>query len=105
MHTTSDIIPSSQLTLLMCPRLDYKYFPACANIVAGWKAKKHQQLRSTDKKGPVIITNLLIMQAGDINPNHGPNNTCAICDKSVLSNHRATICNKCNFGIILSALL
>ena len=59
---------------------------------------KYQQLRSTDKKGPVIVTTLLLMQAGDINPNPGPNNTsCAICDKSVLSNHRATLCNKCNF--------
>ena len=81
----------------MCPRFDYKYCPAYANIVAGWKAKKYQQLRSTDKKGPVIVTTLLLMQAGDINPNPGPNNTCAICDKSVLSNHRATLCNKCNF--------
>ena len=97
MYTTSDITPSSQLTLLMCPSFDYKYFPACPSIVAGWKAKKYQQLRSTDKKGPVIVTTLLLMQAGDINPNPGPNNTsCAICDKSVLSNHRATLCNKCN---------
>ena len=45
MYTTSDITPSSQLSLLMCPSFDYKHFPACPNIVAGWKAKKYQQLR------------------------------------------------------------
>ena len=96
MYTTSDINPSSQLSLLMCPSFDYNYFPACPNIVAGWKAKKYQQLRSTDKKGPVIVTTLLLMQAGDINPNPGPNNTsCAICYKAVLYNHRAILCTKC----------
>ena len=64
----------------MCPSFDYNYFPACPNIVAGWKAKKYQQLRSTDKKGPVIVITLLLMQAGDINPNPGPNNTdLAVC--------------------------
>ena len=72
MYTTSDITPSSQLTLLMCPSFDYKYFPACPNIVAGWKDKEYKQIRSTDKKGPVIVTTLLLMQAGDINPNPGP---------------------------------
>ena len=96
-YTISDITLSSQLSLLMCPSFDYKYFPACPNIVASWKARRYQQLRSTDKKGPVIVTTLLLMQAGDINRNPGPTNTsCAICDKSVLSNHRATLCNKCN---------
>ena len=79
MYTTSDITPSSQLALLMCPSFDYKYFPACPNIVAGWKATKYQQLRSTDKKGPVIVTTLLLMQAGDINPNPGPNNDALSC--------------------------
>ena len=97
MYTTSDITPSSQLSLLMCPSFDYKYFPASSNFVAGLKAKKYQQLRSTDKKRPVIVTTLLLMQAGDINPNPGRNNTsCVICDISVLSNHRATLCSKCN---------
>ena len=96
MYTTSDITPSSQLSLLMCPRFDCKYFPACSNFVAGLEAKKYQQLRSTDKKGPLIVTTLLLVQAGDINPNPGPNNTSCAIDKSVLSNHRATLCNKCN---------
>ena len=40
-YTTSDEPPSSQLSLLMCPSFDYKYFPADPNIVAGWKTKTY----------------------------------------------------------------
>ena len=34
-YTISDVPPSSQLSLLMCPSFDYKYFSAEPNIVAG----------------------------------------------------------------------
>ena len=63
-----------RLCLLVCQiYFHYKYCPACPNIVASWTTKKYQQLRSSSKKRPVVITILLIMEAGDKNLNPGPN--------------------------------
>ena len=54
-YTTSDVPPSSQVSLLICPSFDYKYFPADPNIVAGWKTKTYSRTPVERPPSPTTI--------------------------------------------------
>ena len=88
-----------QLPLLMSTNFDYKYFPTSPNISVCWESKYFYQLASLNQKHPTCFAILILVQAGDLNPNPGPYKPkfpCAICEKAARWDQRATCCDQCN---------
>ena len=85
---------------------DYKQLPANPIIIAGHKASTFYDCIAPNNKCSKqngCVTNylfiIMLMQAGDLHPNPGPNKPkypCAMCEKATKWGQRAVCCDQCD---------